>query len=152
MEPVDEKLSSPAGRDPKHSELLAEEKGGGPVNAELLASSNPLPVLSGRKIGIAFRDDMRQAILEGRKCCTSRHTKKGSPGDFFILGKPYEQRIFRLTRVSKLTLDFVAHVCYRDEGTASPAEFIALWEELYPGRGFEPNLVVYTHFFEEVLV
>jgi len=58
----------------------------------------------------------------------------------------------RCRRVSahRFALFFVANFLYAEEGAESPAEFIALWEEIHPRAGYEPNKVVCTHFYEEV--
>ena len=128
--------------------LIAKESGNtGRAYGMLGPPSNSLP---GREIAIPFRDDMRQAILDGRKRCTSRNQRYGGPGDFFVFGMGSDRRVFRLTRVSRMCLDFVANVCYEDEGVNSPEEFIALWKQIHPLAGYEPHKDVFTHFFEEV--
>jgi hypothetical protein len=111
--------------------------------------NNPLASKAVRlssKVYIPFRDDMVRAIENGMKCCTSRNKRYGDPGDHFMLrGKTYH-----LTSIQHYTLDHVAHGLFREEGTNSSAEFIALWEEIHPLKGFDPNQKVWTHFFEVV--
>mgnify|MGYP000904632167 CR=1 FL=1 len=97
-------------------------------------------------IEISFRPDMREAIVAGRKCCTSRTSCKGRPGDTFAIGT----RQYRLTAVRRHPLHYVASVLYKDEGVDSPAEFGALWAEIYPVRGCDPFQLVWVHHFEEV--
>ena len=101
------------------------------------------------EIMLPFREDMRRAILDGRKVCTSRRTRHGAVGDTFNLGTPEEPRIYFIAAIVKLPLDFVAITLFREEGTNSMREFIALWEEIYP-EGYDPNALVFVHFFEAV--
>ena len=98
-------------------------------------------------IEIPFRADMREAIIEGRKCCTSRRSCKGRPGDTFAIGT----RTYRLTAVRRHQLHYVASALYKDEGVDSPAEFGTLWAEIYPVRERDPYQLVWVHHFEEVL-
>ena len=111
--------------------------------------NNPLApkgIRLGQEVAIPFRNDMVAAIEGGRKCCTSRNKRYGNPGDFFIL----HGRRYRITSIQRCGLDFVAHSLYTEEGLNTSAEFIALWEEMHPLKGFDPNQKVWTHFFEVV--
>ena len=98
------------------------------------------------QVEIPFRPDMRQAIIDGHKSCTSRNKRYGKAGDTFKIGG----RTYRLTSVCKRRLGSVATFLYGQEGTDSPAAFTALWAEIHPGRGFDSFQQVWVHFFEEV--
>lgn len=105
-----------------------------------------IPKMTPKKVFIPFRPDMTKAVLEERKCCTSRTKRYAEPGDWFDLGR----HRFKITAVERIELDTVAHILFKEEGVESPQEFIDLWEEIHPGRGFDPLQKVWTHFFEEV--
>lgn len=98
------------------------------------------------EISIPFREDMTAAILAGRKSCTSRNKRYGRLGDTF----PLSARTYRLVAVRRLRLGFVARELFKEEGTGSPVEFAALWAEIHPRKGWDPEQLVWTHFFEEV--
>jgi hypothetical protein len=97
------------------------------------------------EIEIPFRQDMRDAILEGRKVCTSRNSRYGYPGDYFILGG----RKYVITLIRRLPLKEVAETFHREEGVEDQTHFIWLWEEIHPRKGFNPDQLVWTHFFQE---
>jgi len=98
-------------------------------------------------VNIPFRDDMKLAVLNGKKTCTSRNKRYGCIGDQFEIG----ERKFVLTCVSHANLDYVAHDRYRQEGFESPAQFIGVWNQIHPRKGYAPEQVVWLHEFKEVL-
>lgn len=95
-------------------------------------------------VDIPFDPEMAKAALEGRKCCTSRSKAYGKPGDSF----PIDGTLFVLEDVSKRLLEDVAFQLYREEGFATPQGFIDTWDRLHPGKGFQPEKTVYTHWFQ----
>jgi len=98
------------------------------------------------KVEIPFRDDMKQAIIDGRKTCTSRNKRYGVIGDTFdINGNSYV-----LKWVSHVHLNFVAENCYRHEGFRNPYEFINAWRKIHPRKGYVPDQPVWLHEFELV--
>ena len=98
-----------------------------------------------RQIFIPFKPIMISAIAEGRKSATSRTYKLGEIGDFFyIRGKCYV-----ITSIVKMLLGEVAAKYYKEEGVSSPEEFVALWIHIHPTRGFNPEQLVFIHFFKE---
>ncbi len=88
-----------------------------------------------------FDPRMAQAILMGYKCCTTRKTRKGVPGDKFSIGS----RHYRILDIMPLPLREVRDKFYRLEGFSNPEEFEALWRELY--CGFDEDKLVYLHWF-----
>jgi len=105
-----------------------------------------IPKKAPTSVFIPFRPDMTKAVLDGNKCCTSRNKRYGEPGDWFDLGK----HRFKITAIERFSLDMVAYTLFKEEGLDSPDAFIGIWKEIHPGRGFDPNQKVWTHFFEEV--
>lgn len=97
------------------------------------------------EIEIPFRADMREAIVDGAKCCTSRNKRYGAAGDTFQI----DGRTYRLTAVRRLALDTVAERFYQHEGVNSPEEFRTLWADIHPRKGWDPEQIVWTHFFKE---
>lgn len=96
-------------------------------------------------IAIPFHEDMAQAALEGRKCCTSRNQKYGKPGDVFLIrGKE-----FVLNEIYEEKLLIVSEVLYEMEGFLSPQGFIDKWVSIHPRLGWTPDKVVWVHVFSE---
>lgn len=92
---------------------------------------------------IPFQLEWQNKILNGIKTCTSRTKKYGNPGDWF------EQfgSTFKISTVEKFPLEHVADFLYKEEGCDNPEEFIKIWVELHPRKGWVPNQIVFTHFF-----
>lgn len=97
------------------------------------------------QIDIPFHKEMKYALLNHDKDCTSRNKKYGKPGDFFIL----ENRKFVIDRIIKMNLIEVAHMLYKREGFTSPEKFKEYWNMLHPIKGFDPLKEVYVHFLRE---
>lgn len=97
-----------------------------------------------KQIRVPFKPVMVSAILEGRKSCTSRTYQLGEVDDYFyIRGKCY---VF--TSVVKMLLKDVATKYYKQEGVNSPEDFISLWNRIHPMKGYNPEQMVFTHFFK----
>lgn len=100
------------------------------------------------EIKIPFREDMQKAILEGKKTMTCRTKTYGEKGDTFVVGGSR----FVLTSVTKVNLGIVATCYYSLEGVGSPEEFIHLWDEIHPHRGYSSIQSVWVHrFMREVI-
>ena len=89
-------------------------------------------------------------VDDGSKTVTSRNDAKGVPGDYFYRnGKKYV-----LDEVFARRLGYVAEYLWKDEGARSPAEFREIWVRIYgrrhPGYVFNPDKIVYTHYFKQV--
>jgi hypothetical protein len=93
-------------------------------------------------IDLPFSERMKQALLSGRKSCTTRRTRKGDPGDWFEI----DGETFRILDVHEAPLRMVRDVLYRLEGCTSPNDFECVWRSLHDGvfPGFGR---VHVHFF-----
>ena len=100
-----------------------------------------------KEISILFRGDMKDAVLQGDKTCTSRNKKYGEPGDYFYI----DGYRFILVGVTKQYLNTIASARYKQEGCDSPEAFMDAWAELHPRNGWEPHKQVWLHEFEEEL-
>lgn len=98
------------------------------------------------QIIIPFQPEWQDKMLNGIKTCTSRTKKYGNPGDWF---EQFDST-FKLLSVSKFTLEHIANTLYLKEGCDSPDEFIKVWIELHPRKGWVPEQIVFTHFFRRV--
>lgn len=98
------------------------------------------------EVEIPFSPEMRDAILQGNKKCTSRYRQYGRIGDVFtVMGYPY-----RITNVINPVLKFVRDNLWKEEGFSSPLAFENFWIKLHPRKRYFPDQRVYTHFFEVV--
>lgn len=70
-----------------------------------------------------FVREMKKAVLEGRKTCTTRSEPKGKVGDRW----PLENKIFEYTAIEQHSLNYVAEHLYREEGFNTPDEFRNAW-------------------------
>lgn len=94
------------------------------------------------RIDLEFSGEMAAAVLNGRKCCTTRRTRHGDRGDEFeVVGVG-----FRLVQVLRATLPDVRDALYMAEGFATPQAFEETWRALHGGE-FETGRDVYVHFF-----
>ena len=85
-------------------------------------------------------------MLNGQKTMTSRTRRYGNVGDTFeVFGAT-----FHLTKIGRMTLKLIASKYYSEEGCQLPAEFIHIWKQIHPRKGFVPNQVVYTHVFKRI--
>lgn len=94
-------------------------------------------------INLPFTFSNRKLCLSGRKVATSRPTKYGESGDFFMIGQTY----FEIIRVSKLPLSAIADNFFYQEGYDSREDFIREWKSIHPNKGFLPYWQVYYHEF-----
>jgi len=95
---------------------------------------------------IPFKEKFRDAVLTGKKTMTSRNKKYGDVGDTFdAFG-----RVFILEDVYKCTLSFVKSHFWYQEGCDSPEEFVQIWEEIHPRKGYQPNQQIWLHKWKEI--
>ena len=92
---------------------------------------------------IPFQEQFREAMLAGRKTCTSRTKLYGRAGDTF---EAFEAT-FKLTETHQCPLDFVTVMLFQHEGLRSPEEFKTVWCRLHPRKGWIPDLLVWVHHF-----
>lgn len=115
--------------------------------ARLRDGSKPLrPIefaVEPRERFIPFHKQMRQAVLDGHKCMTSRSKPYGRPGDFF----PVDDQTYLLEWIMPFRLGFVARFLYGYEGFSSVEEFIAFWSVISRGHPLDPKKIVFVHKF-----
>ena len=92
-----------------------------------------------------FSKEMREALLDGRKCCTSRSKKYGDIGDTFNV----EDEVFRIVDIEPEMLDFITASYHRLEGCRNADEFISLWKRLHRGI-WNPDKEYFVHFIAHV--
>lgn len=97
-------------------------------------------------ITIPFKEQFKQALLDGQKTMTSRTKKYGKPGDTFsIYGGT-----FVIKHIEKKSLRDVAEQHYAEEGVDTPEAFRNVWIRLHPIKGFDAEQDVYVHTFERI--
>ena len=95
------------------------------------------------KVDIPFNDWSKERLLAGRKFATSRNKKYGCVGDFF---EAFGWR-WKITSVKKIPLKIVSCYLYEIEGSDTPMEFISIWDEIHPIKKYDPEHMVWVHFF-----
>ena len=95
-------------------------------------------------IPFSFAPEIEDAIIQGRKCCTSQHERGGIVGDMFLV----RDRLYRIVHIHSCALYSVRNAYYDAEGFSSPGQFQAFWELCY--GSFEENKIGYLHFFAYV--
>jgi hypothetical protein len=98
------------------------------------------------EIKIPFQPDMKEAILQGKKTCTSRNQLYGFNGDWFFI----DGHKFVIIITSSVPLGYVAKNMYQQEGFLNPASFIKKWNEIHPVRRYNPCQTVWLHEFVEI--
>jgi len=93
-------------------------------------------------IPLLFSERMQQAILSGHKCCTTRRTRKGDPGDWFTI----DGETFRILDICPMHLWRVRDLFFLLEGCTSKYDFERLWRSLHGGV-FEEYDICWVHFF-----
>ncbi len=99
------------------------------------------------KVNIPFQEKWQEKMVYNIKTCTSRTKKYGNPGDTFVIFGA----LFKILKVERLTLTWVANNLYKEEGCDNPEEFGHIWISLHPRAGWRPSQVVFTHHFERIL-
>ena len=94
---------------------------------------------------IPFQPHWQHKMLAGLKTCTSRRKKHGNKGDTFR----HFGASFVILTVEKYYLSVIAEYLYKEEGCDSPNEFIKIWTELHPIKGWVPDQKVFVHFFRK---
>ena len=95
------------------------------------------------KVFIPFNDWSNERLQAGRKFATSRNKKYGSPGDTFeAIGWRW-----KIVSVQRIPLKFVSNYLYEIEGSDSPMEFISVWDDIHPVKQYDPDHLVWVHFF-----
>ncbi len=97
------------------------------------------------EVNIPFLPEFREAMLTDQKTMTSRFKRYGDVGDEFeAFGGRY-----RLLRVERISLGWVACCYWRAEGFESEQAFWVCWRKIHLTR-HDPNLKVWVHEYEKV--
>lgn len=96
-------------------------------------------------ITLQFAPEMRQAIREGRKVCTTRSKILGEVGDLFVVAG----RAYRIVDISPYRLADVRDQLFLQEGCESADEFVVLWRHLHQGD-FSADKTYFVHWFARV--
>jgi len=96
-------------------------------------------------IALKFSPDMEDAIISGKKCCTTRDEVKGNPGDMFVV----RDRLYQIVDVLPVHVsgEFLRGN-FRIEGFKTSFNFTDTLSEIYPNLKFGD--LVYVHFFAYV--
>ncbi len=98
------------------------------------------------KVIIPFKTKWRLPIHAGWKTATTRTKKYGKAGDTFeVFGDTFE-----LTEVRKVTLLTVSLRWHKEEDCETPDDFIRVWREIHPRKGFVKDQPVYLHLFKKL--
>lgn len=98
------------------------------------------------EIEIPFMDRFKISMLSGFKVCTSRNKKYGEPEDtFWVWGNK-----FKLIAIVKFPLSYVKFYFFNIEGFETELEFMECWAKLHPKKGYDPEQLVWVHFFEKI--
>jgi hypothetical protein len=101
-----------------------------------------------------FYDDMKDAILEGRKTATTRtknYLNKYAPWDLPVRDAMMWKNciIYILwTDVKKMKLGYVRNDHFKEEGFETPEDFEKKWKQIHPRKGYSPLQEVYFHTFK----
>jgi len=97
------------------------------------------------KVHIPFKQRFREALLNDTKTLTSRTKRYGKKGDLFeAFGG-----LFLIISVDKMKLKQVAKL-WREEGCNSQEDFINVWKQIHPRKGFDPEQEVFVHKFMQL--
>lgn len=97
-------------------------------------------------IKLPFRPQFQRPMMDGTKLMTCRSRKMGEPGDVF---EAWGHR-FILTHVMRMRLGYVGSDCFIQEGCKSVQEFVNVWCEIHPVKGFLPDEITWAHCFRRV--
>ena len=97
-------------------------------------------------VTIPFRPYFREPMLSGIKVMTCRTKKLGFPGDTFEAFSA----MFVITHLMRMRLGYVISDCFVQEGCNSYQELEAIWLEIHPTKGIDPEQIVWAHCFRRL--
>ena len=99
-----------------------------------------------------FHPEMLQALLEGRKRCTTRREKIGQPGDRFVLkpGKDLLGITFLIKDIRSLPFGTIASKYYICEGFKTEQAFRTFWVRIHRGQLPADDQARWLHVLERV--
>ena len=92
-------------------------------------------------IDLKFNPRGEYGIKEGLKTATTRRTKHGEAGDYFMVGK----HVHRLEEIKAMKLKDIAAMYYFREGYKKPAHFLMAIDRIY-GKTSR-DTIMYVHLF-----
>lgn len=72
------------------------------------------------KIELKFNDKMKELVISGKKTCTTRRTKHGEVGDYFVID---DEHAYVITEITEGTLYDISNMYYSKEGFENPDDF-----------------------------
>lgn len=97
-----------------------------------------------KRIKIPFKEQFRDAMLSGKKICTTRTKRYGEVGDIF---EAFDAE-FELVGVCPTIALWVGNFLYKEEGFEVAWDFHKIWRKLHPR--LDKSAVVYVHFFRQI--
>ena len=94
---------------------------------------------------IKFQPANGRLLHLGLKTCTSRSKKLADPGGTF----EYYGATFEISDVCLFSLEYVRRFLFYAEGAVSPEHFEAIYRSVSRNRPFNPDKLVYIHFFNK---
>ncbi len=94
------------------------------------------------EIVIPFSREMQEAVLNGKKLCTTRSEAKGIAGDVFQVRNVW----CRILEIQEMDIGVASDTLFRCEGCGSPHEFRVLWRRYLHGH-YLGQKRCYVHFF-----
>lgn len=98
------------------------------------------------QVNIPFRPFFSHPIRSGQKVMTCRSKKMGAVGDTF---EAFGCTCI-LTHVFRCRLGYVLIDAYEQEGCDSQEQLEGIWENIHPGKGVDPDAIVWAHCFQRV--
>lgn len=95
------------------------------------------------EVKIPFNLWSQDKLLWQLKKATSRYKKYAEVGDEFKI----QTKTYYINLVEKLPLWFIRNYLYESEGCKTPEEFVKIWIEIHPKRGFRMMDKVWYHHF-----
>ena len=97
------------------------------------------------KVKMPFKKRFKEPMLNGTKTFTSRTKRMGKIGDTFeAFG-----RTFIIKDIWVATLRGVS-AFWEEEGCESKEDFMEIWKQIHPRKGWQPEQEVYVHIFKSV--
>jgi len=99
-----------------------------------------------KTVFIPFKPQFKDVLLNGQKVMTSRTRTFGKCRDQFrIFGGTFE-----ILSVKTMMLNTIATKFFNEEGCDSPEDFMRVWCEIHPYKGFQPFQFVHVHIFRRI--
>lgn len=97
-----------------------------------------------KEVRIPFKEQFREAMLSGKKTCTTRTKQYGKPEDCF---RVFDAEFELIVVVPSIAM-WVGNYLYKEEGFDQPGEFHKLWGKMHARLAREA--IVFVHVFKRV--